>query len=96
MQTMQITTVGTGATTGAASAAITIPNDSSGNPARSVLVSVQGSTYVQPGITGLAATTGSMIVNPGYPVLLNVVGLDVVAHLQLTAAQRIVVTPVET
>lgn len=92
---MKITTVGTGATSGAASATITIPNDSSGSVARKVLITVEGSTYVLPGASGVTATTSSIIVNPESPLLLDVRGLTHIAHLQLTAAQRITVTPVE-
>jgi len=93
MQALQITTEGTGATTSGSSATIAIPNDSSGNPARTVLVTVEASTYVLPGLSGATATTSSIIVEE--PMMFNVVGLTHIAHLQLTAAQRITVTPVE-
>jgi len=95
MQALQIHTNGTGGTSGATTAAIAIPVDSSGVKAQTVLVSVEGSTYVLPGITGVEATNASTIVNAGAPLLLNVMGLTHIAHLQLTAAQRITVTPVE-
>jgi len=95
MQALQITDEGTGATTSGSSATIAIPNDSSGNAARTVLVTVEGSTYVLPGPSGATATTSSIIVTEESPLLLNVVGLTHIAHLQLTAAQRITVTPVE-
>lgn len=95
MNKLHITAEGSGATTGAASAVIAIPNNSSGEAARTVLITVEGSTYVLPGYSGSTATTSSIIVTPEAPLLVNVQGLTHIAHLQLTAAQRITVTPVE-
>jgi hypothetical protein len=92
---MKITTNGSGATTGAASATIAIPNDSTGNKAKYVMITVQGATYVLPGPSGATATTSSMIVNADSPVVLDVQGLTHIAHLELTTGQRITVTPIE-
>ena len=92
---MKIATNGAGATTGAASATIAIPNDSSGIRARSVMVSVQGATYVMAGNSSVTATTSSVIVNAGEPLELDVLGQTHIAHLQLTAAQRITVNAIE-
>tara|TARA_Y100000310_G_scaffold345726_1_gene468881 strand:- start:3209 stop:3496 length:288 start_codon:yes stop_codon:yes gene_type:complete len=92
---MKVLNTGTGATTGAASAQIAIPNDSTGNAARTVAVAVSGTTYVQPGSSAVTATTGSMIATIGKPLILDVMGLTHIAHLELTAAQRITVTPLE-
>jgi len=92
---LKITTEGTGATTGGSSATIAIPNDASGNAARTVLVTVEGSTYILPGPSGATATTSSIIITPEKPMVFDVLGLTHIAHLQLTAAQRITVTPVE-
>jgi len=94
MEAMQITGEGTGVTSSGTSQAITIPNDSSGNKARTVLVTVEGSTYVLPGI-GATATTSSIIVSLSSPMVFNVVGLTTISVIQLTAAQRVTVTPVE-
>lgn len=94
MMPLQITTEGTGGVTGASSVAVAIPNDGSGNKARTVLVTVEGSTYVLPGLNA-TATTSSIIVTAEAPMLFNVVGLTHISHLQLTSAQRITVTPVE-
>jgi len=96
MSIIKLSSAGTGATTGASSATIAIPNDGSGSPASRVMVSVQGATYVMAGSSAATATTGSMIVNAGEPVILDTHGQTHVAHLQLTAAQRITVVPVET
>lgn len=91
----KISVAGTGATTGAASASVAIPNDSSGNRAKYLLVTAQGSSYVLPGASGVTATTSSPIVNAGQALLLDVSGHTHIAHLQLTAGQRVVFTPVE-
>lgn len=95
MKMMKITTEGSGATTGGSSATIAIPNDSSGETATKVLITVEGATYVLPGPTGATATTSSIIVSHDAPLALDVMGLTHIAHLQLTAAQRITVTPIE-
>lgn len=86
---------GASATTGGSSAVIAIPNDSAGNPAHKVRVSVQGATYVLPGTSAAAATTASMIVTAEAPLLLDTRGITHIAHLQLTASQAITVVPVE-
>lgn len=86
---------GASATTGAASAVVAIPNDSAGNPAHKVRVSVEGLTYVLPGTSAAVATTSSMIVSPEAPLMLDTRGVTHIAHLQLTAAQAITVVPVE-
>lgn len=92
---IKITTEGTGATTANSSATIAIPNDSSGTRASTVLITVEGSTFVLPGASTAVATTSSIIVNLDSPLVLDVHGLTHIAHLELTAAQRITVTPVE-
>ena len=95
MKMIKITTAGAGAATGIASDTIAIPNDSSGSRAAKVLITVEGATFVLPGPSGATATTSSIIVSHDAPLLLDVHGLTHIAHLQLTAAQRITVTPVE-
>jgi len=91
----KITVNGSGAITAAASATIAIPNDVSGARAKRVMVTVEGATFVLPGASTAVATDASTIVNPGSPLLLDVYGVTHIAHLELTAAQRIVVTPLE-
>lgn len=95
MKMMKITTEGTGATTSGSSATIAIPVDASGVRAEKVLVTVEGATYVLPGPSGATATTSSILVSHDAPLALDVMGLTHIAHLQLTAAQRITVTPIE-
>lgn len=94
MKAMQIISEGAGVTSSGTSQAVTIPNDSTGARARTVLVSVEGSTYVLPGISA-TATTSSIIVSLNAPMVFNVVGLTTISVLQLTAAQRVTITPVE-
>lgn len=92
---MKITTAGAGATTSGSSATIAIPNNSVGEKANRVLITVEGATYVLPGLSGATATTASIIVSHSAPLILDVYGLTHIAHLQLTAAQVITVTPIE-
>lgn len=92
---MKILSEGTGATTAGTSATIAIPNNSAGDAARKVLITVEGATYVLPGSSSATATTSSVVVHPSSPLVLDVVGISHIAHLQLTAAQRITVTPIE-
>ena len=95
MRLMKITVEGTGATTGAASAVIALPVDASGVRAEKVLITVEGASYVLPGPSTAVATTESIIVSHSAPLVIDVRGLTHIAHLQLTAAQRITVTPVD-
>jgi len=95
MKMMKITGEGSGATTGGSSATIAIPVDASGVKAEKVLITVEGATYVLPGLSGATATTSSIIVSHDEPLALDVLGLSHIAHLQLTAAQRITVTPID-
>lgn len=91
----KITENGSSATTGAASATIAIPNNSAGKPALKVMITVEGLTHVLPGTSAAVATTASTIVSASAPLLIDTVGISHIAHLQLTAAQLIVVTPIE-
>ena len=95
MKMIKITVEGTGGTTGAASAAIAVPVDASGVRAEKVLVTVEGSSYVLPGLSTVVATTESIIMSHDSPMMFDVRGLTHIAHLQLTAAQRITITPVD-
>lgn len=95
MKPIKIAANGSSATTGASSATIAIPNDSSGNRAKTVLISASGATYMLPGASGVTATTSSTIIPHNVHLLLDVTGHTHIAHLQLVAAQQIVVTPVE-
>jgi len=95
MQPLQITTNGTGALSTGTSSAVAIPNDSTGSRARTLLVSVEGATYILPGASTVTATTASPVVEAGEPLLVNVTGLTHVAILELTVGQRVTLTPVE-
>lgn len=87
---------GTGAATGGTSVATEIPNASGGNKAEVVAVNVSVAAYVLPVQSGGSVTnTTGMIVNVGNPVILDVKGYFAIAHLQVAAAGRISITPVE-
>ena len=93
---MKITTIGTGATSGATSAQIAVPNDSTGAAARKVLVTVEGLTYIIPGsATTAVATTSCIVVGPDSPLVLDTIGITHIAQIELTAAKRVTVTPID-
>ena len=91
----KISVAGTGATAGAASARVAIPNDSTGSRAKHLLVTVAGNTYIQPGDSSVDATTSSAIAAIGVPLMLDVTGHTHIAYLELAAGQRVTFTPVE-
>ena len=92
---LKVVLEGTGFTSSSTSAATAIPVDSTGDTARSILVTAQGLTYIMPGSSAVAATNESIIIGAGEQIVLNVQGLTHVASLELTAAQRVTMTPVE-
>jgi hypothetical protein len=95
MEAIKVQVDGAGVTSSASSQLIAIPNDSSGNRARKVIVSVQGLTYIMPGDSSATATGNSIIMSESSPMVFDVNGLTHIAVLQLTAAQRVNVVPVE-
>jgi len=94
MTPIKIMAAGAAVTSSGSSQSITIPNDSTGNKAKTVLVTVEGLTYILPGI-GLTATAACTIASANAPLLLDVTGMTTIAVLQLTAAQIVTVNPVE-
>lgn len=84
------------ATTGAASAVLALPDASDGTDARRVLVqTVAGSCYVRAGVAAATVTAGTGLVVTTTPIALNVRGNTHIAHIQITGAQTLVVTPLE-
>lgn len=84
------------ATTGAASAVLALPDASNGTEARRVLVqTVAGSCYILPSLSGGSVAAGGGLVITTTPIALNVRGFTHLAHIQITGAQMLVVTPLE-
>jgi hypothetical protein len=82
--------------TSGSSALLALPNASNGSPARRVLVqTVAGSCYVMPALTGGSVAAGAGLVVTTTPIALNVRGFTHLAHIQITGAQTLVVTPLE-
>jgi len=86
---------GTQVTTGAASAAVPIPNDASGARARRVRLTALANCYVRPGFAGTTCTANDVLLTPNEALLLDVRAFTHIAHLQETAAARFNVTPIE-
>lgn len=82
--------------TGGSSALLALPDAANGTEARRVLVqTVAGSCYVMPALTGGSVAAGAGFVVTTTPVALNVRGYTHLAHIQITGAQTLVVTPLE-
>ena len=91
-----ITTAGFSAATGAASAASTIPNDSSGRTPNYIRVAARNECYVKLGVAGVTATTSDILVQPADSIFLQVPkGVTHIAYIQGTAAGQVNVVPLE-
>jgi hypothetical protein len=84
------------ATTGASSAVLALPTASDGTVARRVLVqTVAGACYARPALAAGSVAAGTGLVITTTPIALNVRGNTHIAHIQITGAQTLVVTPLE-
>lgn len=86
---------GTTVTTGAASAAVAIPNAGDGNRARFVMVTAKATAYIKFGASGVTATANDILLPANNPVIFAVKPFTHFAHLQETAATLVNVVPVE-
>lgn len=83
-------------TSGAASANVAVPNDSSGSKARFVRIMAKANVYVRPVAAGSGtATVNDMLVSPNEALILNVAGLGFIAYIQETAATIVNISPLE-
>jgi hypothetical protein len=88
-----ITQSGANITTGASSAAATIPNNSAAAVANRVRVSATAAAYVKFGAT---AAAGDLLVQPGDSMILNVPkGATQLAAIQVTTAGIVNIAPIE-
>lgn len=92
---VKIAAAGSTITTGAASARIAIPNDSTGIRAKRVVVAATVAAYCRPGDSSVAAVAGDLLLVPGDSRILDVAGQTHIAGIQVAAAGVIAVTPVE-
>jgi hypothetical protein len=88
---------GAGAVVGGTSATTAIPNTADGKTALVCLITVSEDTYVLPVLTGGAVTnvTGIIVTPESGGILLHTGGIDLIAHLQVSGAGRICITPIE-
>lgn len=93
---LTIMAVGVTSATGAASAQITIPADSSGRVPNYIRVAAINESYVKLGVAGVAATTNDILVQPADALVLQVPkGVTTIAHIQGTTAGKVNITALE-
>lgn len=91
-----VTAAGTTITTGAASASVTIPNNSAGEVPRYVRVAATAACYVKLGVSSATATANDILVQPADSVVLQIPsGITKIAAIQDTTAGKCNVVPLE-
>lgn len=86
---------GTTVTTGAASAAVPIPVNSSGSRPLYIRVAATVESYVQMGGAAVTATANSVLIQPADAALFAVGGHTHIAHIQGATTGRVNITPLE-
>ena len=91
-----IVKTGSNITTGAVSAAVTIPTNLSGLPPSYIRVSATAAAYVKIAPTGAVAVAGDIVVQPGDALIMSVpAGVTSIAALQVAAAGTVQISPLE-
>ena len=91
-----VNAVGITVTTGAASAAVNIPVDASGNRPNYLRIASTAESYVKVGIGSPAATINDILVQNADAVILQVPrGATQITYIQGAAAARINITPLD-
>jgi len=88
-----IFTTGATITTGAASANVAIPLDSSGNVPRYIRIAAINPSYIKLGVAGVTAAVGDILVQPADAVILCTNGCTFVAAIQQAAAGVVQISP---
>lgn len=87
---MAVSTTGATVTTGAASAAVSIPVDGSGNRPNYIRIAATAESYVKIGIGSPACTANDILVQPSDAVFLQVPkGATQVTYIQGTATAKV-------
>jgi hypothetical protein len=86
---------GTTVTTGAASAAVPIPVNQSGNRPLYIRVAATNESYVMLGGASVTATANSLLVQPADAAYLAVGGNTHIAHIQGQNPGKVNITPLE-
>lgn len=95
MSAISITGPGASITTSGSSASVAIPTTDSSTPPRFVLVTCTAAAYITPGDSAVVATTDDIILQPNYPLKLIIAGNTHFAALQVAAAGKVNVIPIE-
>lgn len=94
-EVIKVATRGSTVASGAASASVAIPNDSTGIRASYVWVGCTSAAYVAPGASAITAAAGDLLVTPERPIVLDVHGQTHIAAIQVSVAGTVSITPVE-
>ena len=91
-----IVKTGANITTGAVSAAVTIPTNLSNLPPSYIRVSATAAAYVKLAVSGAVAVAGDLVIQPGDALIMSVpAGVTSIAALQVAAAGIVQVSPLE-
>lgn len=90
-----VSATGTTVTSGASTANVAIPVDSTGNKAKVVRLQVTGNLYVKFGDASVSASTNDMLLSPNFDVLVNCLQFARIAYIQEAAAAKLNITPLE-
>ena len=95
MSAIKVTGSGASITTSASSSSVAIPLTSSGTPARYALVTCTAAAYILPGNSSVSADATAIILQPNYKLKMNVAGFTHLAALQVSAAGKVNIIPIE-
>jgi hypothetical protein len=74
---------------------VAIPDTASGTRPRYALITCTAAAYVLPGDSSVTATSTGIILQPNYFLKMNVSGFTHLAALQVSAAGKVNIIPVE-
>lgn len=97
LEALTVLASGANLATGAASANVAIPNNSSGQKARAVRILATADCYVRMGLSGVTAAAGDMFIGagPAGREILHVLGATHIAAIQVAAAGTLNIVPLE-
>lgn len=97
LESLAVQASGSNLATGAASASVAVPNNSSGQKARFVRVLATADCYIRAGLSGVTAAAGDTYISAGGAgrEILNLMGATHIAAIQVSAAGVLNIVPLE-
>lgn len=95
MSAFKVTGSGASITTSGTSSSEAIPNTSSGTRPRYALITCTAAAYILPGDSSVAATATDIILQPNHSLKMDVSGFTHLAALQVSAAGKVNIIPIE-